>query len=69
MAERDGISPDQAEQKIRKVDRERAAYYNSLSDARWGEARNYHLCVDTERLGVSSATDVVILAARTSTAD
>lgn len=58
IADRDGLDLQQAEQKMRKVDKERAAYYNSLSDESWGHAQNYHLCLDTEKLGTEGAAKI-----------
>ncbi len=59
VAGRDGISPDEAERRILKADRERAEYYNSLSDTKWGMSDSYDLCVDTGTLGVDGAVNVI----------
>ncbi len=60
VSERDGISLSESRKKIVKVDRERATYYNQYSDSDWGAARTYDLCVDTSKLGVDGAVDVII---------
>ena len=64
VSARDKMTPRQAEQKIRCADREHAAYYNSLSDAGWGVAENYNLCIDTGLFDIDTAADMVAAAAR-----
>ena len=63
VAARDGASVEEAEAKVRRADRERAEYYNCLSDAKWGAVETYDLCLDTERLGVQGAARVIAAAA------
>ena len=41
------------------VDATRASYIRSLFNADWHDARNYDLSIDTGRLGVEKATDVI----------
>lgn len=61
---RDGIAPERARAQLRKADRERAEYYASLSDGRWGDAASYDLCVDTALFGIDGASDIIVEAAR-----
>lgn len=65
VMQRDGISRIDAESKIRKADKERAAYYNSLSDEKWGTAQSYHLCLDTDFLGIEKCADLIVDAVQT----
>lgn len=60
VTERDKISQDDAARKIAKADRERAEYYNALSDSKWGMAENYDLCVDTGTLGIDGAVNIIV---------
>lgn len=60
VSERDGISPAESRQKIEKVDRERAAYYNQYSDSAWGFAGTYDICLDTDKLGIEGAVNVIL---------
>ena len=62
IMQREGVSRTEAEQKIRRVDRERQQYYESLGDKRWGRAESYDLCIDTGALGVDGAAEVVLAA-------
>lgn len=62
VAGRENLSQQESVQKIKKVDKERSAYYNQNSDQEWGEASNYDLCVDTDKLGVQGAADLIAAA-------
>lgn len=64
VAERENLSEQESAQKIKKVDKERAAYYNQYAGGSWGDASNYDLCVDTEKLGVQGAADLIVAAVR-----
>lgn len=54
-----GVSPDQAQRKMKKLDQERAKYYHSLTGQQWGDLRNYDLCINTSMLGIEKTCDVV----------
>jgi cytidylate kinase len=32
---------------VRKLDKDRAAYYNFFTHQKWGRVQNYHLCLDS----------------------
>ena len=38
-----------------RMDRRRAAYYKYYTGQEWGQPANYHLCVDSGVLGLSTA--------------
>lgn len=44
---------------IRQTDKSRANYYNYNTDRKWGSIDNYHLCVDSSRLGVQGTIDML----------
>ena len=48
---------------IDKVDKQRASYHNTFSDAQWGDHRNYHLMLDSS-LGIDFAAGIIIDAAK-----
>lgn len=52
----------QWEVEIAKHDRARASYYNYYTENRWGEAKNYDLCLNSS-LGVEVCADLVVRAA------
>ena len=60
VSQRDGISPKEAADKIRKLDKARASYYAFHTDREWGAAQTYDLCVNTSRLGVEGSVDLIL---------
>lgn len=60
VAEREGLSPEEAETLILKKDRERETYYNYLTFGYWGVASNYDLCIDSSILGIDGTADFII---------
>lgn len=60
MAERMGITPEQAESLMQKKDRTRETYYNYFTFGNWGVASNYDLCVDSSVLGIDGTADMII---------
>jgi cytidylate kinase len=59
-----GLNPATAEQEVIKANKQREQYVRR----HWGRdlraLDNYHLCVDTARLGIPMAADLVVAAAR-----
>lgn len=60
VAERMGITPEQAESLMQKKDRTRETYYNYFTFGNWGVASNYDLCVDSSVLGIDGTADMII---------
>lgn len=48
---RDDLSEAAAKQKISRMDRSRAAYYEFYSTQKWGAVDSYDICIDTSLLG------------------
>ena len=40
-------------------DKRRAAYYQFYTDMKWGEARNYHVCLDSGELGLETCEKIL----------
>ena len=59
VAMRNGISEDEAKDRIRKKDKDRAAYYNFYSAKEWGDAKSYDLCIDSSLLGIEGTVDLL----------
>ncbi len=59
---RDHLTEQESLKKTAKVDKERAAYYNQHSDREWGSAFTYDLCIDTDKLGIEGAANMIIAA-------
>ena len=54
------LDRDKARDKIRRHDRTRKAYHNNHSKGKWGDSRNYDLCINSSRLGVDGTTDLIL---------
>ena len=48
--------------KIEK-DKKRKLNYRYFTGREWGERENYHLCIDSSRVGIERAADLIIMAA------
>ncbi len=59
VSERDNMDAAAAEKAIRLKDKERQAYYNFFTGERWGDAKDYDLCVDTSKLGIPGTVQLV----------
>lgn len=59
VAMRNGISPAEAKERIRKTDKSRAAYYNFYSAKEWGDAKSYDLCIDSSLLGIEGTVELL----------
>lgn len=59
VAQRNGISEEEAKERIRKRDKDRAAYYNFYSAKEWGDAKSYDLCIDSSLLGIEGTVDLL----------
>lgn len=47
------------EHRLREKDRRRAAYYQFYTDMKWGDARNYHICLDASALGIEQCVELL----------
>lgn len=59
-----GVDPAKAEHEVDERNRQREQYVKRHFHRNWRSFDNYHLCVDTGRLGIEGAADVVVHAAR-----
>lgn len=55
----DGVEPDKAYATVNKRDRLRRRHYNYYTGMDWGARGNYHLILNTGKLGVLSVTDIL----------
>lgn len=61
VAERLGMSRDDAECLIRKRDKGRKDFYDFLTVGdHWGNASNYDLCIDSSMLGIEKTAEFII---------
>ena len=47
------------EQRLRDKDKRRAAYYRFYTDMKWGQAQNYHVCLDSGALGLEKCAEII----------
>jgi len=59
LAERYNLTEERARKLMKEVDKDRASYYKYYTDQIWGEAKNYDLCLDSSRVGVDGAVEVI----------
>ena len=53
------MNAEQARQAIKKTDRRRASYYSYFTDRNWGGVDNYDLSIDSGRVGIEGAVEVI----------
>ena len=58
--ERQDIEPSRARQAVSKVDKNRANYYSFYSGQKWGAAENYDLCINSTKLTIEQAADLIV---------
>ncbi len=59
ILERYDIEKNKVEDFIKKTDKRRASYYNYYTDMKWGEARNFDLCINTSKTGIDGAVEIM----------
>ena len=64
IAERSGLSLEEAEKLAEEKDKNRAEYYNYYTFTDWGVASTYDLCLDSSALGIEGTADLIIEFAR-----
>lgn len=47
------------EARIRSIDQKRRDYYQYYSGNEWGKPKNYHLCLNSGKLGVDRCVDII----------
>jgi cytidylate kinase len=64
IAERDGVSHDEALRRIHESDRDRSRHVSSVGQRDWEDPLLYDLILNTDRLSPTAAAGVVVTAAR-----
>lgn len=59
VSRRHGMTEQKARDFIRKIDKQRASYYNYYSDSRWGERSAYDVMIDATILGVDGTAQLI----------
>ena len=59
LSERKGLTEDQARKLIKEVDKDRSSFYRYNTDQIWGESENYDLCIDSGKVSIEGAVEVI----------
>lgn len=54
------VTMDKAEEYVRKMDKQRASYFNYYATTTWGDVNNYDLCLDTGKLGIEGSAELIM---------
>ncbi len=60
ICQRDGLDEKEAREKMRKMDKARAAYYAFHADREWSAADSYDLCINSSRRGIDAAVELIL---------
>lgn len=60
IAKRYDLTEDKAKDKIIKMDKKRASYYNYYANKKWGDAKGYDFCINSLALGVNGTVELII---------
>ena len=53
------IKPEKCVRFLKKKDEARAAHYNYFTGMSWGDAKNYHITLDTGKFGVEKCAELI----------
>ena len=56
----DHVSEEEALELMARNDRRRKYYHNQYCRGKWGDSRNYDLCVNSAKLGIQGTVDLLI---------
>ncbi|MGN0386383.1 MAG: AAA family ATPase [Lachnospiraceae bacterium] len=59
IVEQYGERSDSPQKRLRDKDKHRAAYYQFYTDTKWGDARNYHITLDSGKLGLDQCVRIL----------
>ena len=54
-----GEREESPEKRLRDKDKRRAAYYQMYTDMAWGDARHYHVALDSGALGIEKCVSIL----------
>ena len=60
IQKRDQISEREALKMIQEVDEKRAAFQEQCTSTRWGDGNEYDLCIDTGKIGIENAVEMIL---------
>lgn len=54
-----GEREEAPEERLKDKDKRRAAYHRFYTNMKWGDARNYHVCLDSGVLGIDRSVEIL----------
>lgn len=57
---KENLTYEAAKEMLEENDRKRADYYNEHTGKVWGDVTNYHMILDTTKLGIENCADILI---------
>jgi len=54
-----GETSDKPEKRLEDKDKKRSVNYHYYTDRKWGDARNYHLSLDSGEFGIERCVDII----------
>lgn len=60
VMKKESLSHEEAKQMLEENDRERADYYYNNTGKVWGDVNNYHMILDTTKLGIENCANILI---------
>lgn len=54
-----GQREESPEERLKDRDKRRAAYHRFYTNMKWGQAKNYHLCLDSGVLGIDKCVETI----------
>ena len=61
--------PSEVQKKMQKLEAARRVYYEQFTGKKWGDSRNYTLCLDTGFLGFDMSVQMIVEAAKKADAE
>ena len=60
LCDRRGCTEAEARDMMKKVDKQRSAYYDYYASREWGVASSYDICINSSLLGIEGTVDAII---------
>jgi cytidylate kinase len=60
IAKKENLSLEDAEKRVRAVDKERGAYYEKNTGKYWGDFDNYDIILDSSKYGIDRCADIIV---------
>jgi cytidylate kinase len=57
---KENLTYEDAKSMLEQNDRDRAEYYQEHTGKVWGDVNNYHMIIDTTRLGIENCADILM---------